>query len=141
MALQHKHLIIHAEVNWNPQPTDVHKMVKWLKDLVEEIDMKILHGPIVIYSEVEDNEGMTGFCIIETSHIAFHHWIPETGEKFGRLELDIYSCADFLVDEVVQMLSVFEPQEISYKFLDRDNNLRVIDEQQLILPPASLADD
>jgi S-adenosylmethionine/arginine decarboxylase-like enzyme len=128
MALQHKHLIIHAEVNWNPAATDVHKMTKWLKELVEEIDMKILHGPIVIYSEAEDNEGMTGFCIIETSHVAFHHWVPEPGEKFGRLELDVYSCADFVLQEVVDMLSVFEPQKIQYKFLDRERNLSVITE-------------
>jgi S-adenosylmethionine/arginine decarboxylase-like enzyme len=126
MALQHKHLIVHAEVTWNPGPTDVHKMTKWLKEMVEEIDMKILHGPIVIYSEVEGNEGMTGFCIIETSHIAFHHWVPEPGEEFGRLELDVYTCSTLDPMEVIQMLDIFEPESVSIKYLDRENGLTEI---------------
>ena len=42
--LEHKHLIIRAEVN-NP-PTDEAWLHNWLNQLVEKIGMKVCRGPI-----------------------------------------------------------------------------------------------
>ena len=93
-------------------------MTKWFKDLVEDIGMKILHGPIVIYSDMVDNEGFTGFCIIETSHIVLHVW-DKVEKPF--MQLDVYTCGPLDPYDVVANLDFFEPTRIEMKYLDREN--------------------
>ena len=88
--LVHKHLLVRAEILKPPTSTSWCSM--WLTSLVSKIDMKILKGPIVAYSDMVGNRGLTGIVIIETSHIAFHSWdeaIPAV------IQLDVYSCKDF----------------------------------------------
>ena len=80
--------------------------------------MKVLHGPVSVYCNKEGNRGITGFAIIETSHIALHTWdeiVPAT------LQLDIYTCSDLEINLVFEALSFFEPITLDYKFLDREN--------------------
>ena len=120
--LVHKHLLVRAEV-LNP-PTSVSWCGSWLTSLTSKIDMKILRGPIVEYSDVVGNRGLTGIVIIETSHIAFHCWdesIPAV------IQLDIYSCKDFEPKHIFKELEVFNLEKLEYKFLDRENNFKTIE--------------
>ncbi len=50
---QHKHLLVRAEVN---KPIKEERILKkWLKELVNKIDMKIIKGPYTAYVTKEGN--------------------------------------------------------------------------------------
>ena len=53
MELKHKHLLVRAEV-LDP-PKDLKMMRKWTKNLIKDIDMKILAGPYAKYCDVKGN--------------------------------------------------------------------------------------
>lgn len=114
----HKHLIIRAEVDKPPTNTEV--INEWMKNLVKEIDMKILMGPYSTYCTVEGNRGLTAVTIIETSHIALHVW-DETNP--GLMQLDVYTCSKLDPYEVVKFINAFEPTKVEMKYLDREHNL------------------
>ena len=88
--LEHKHLIVRAELNNPPQCAEA--IQDWMKTLVDKIGMKILMGPYAVYSDMEGNRGLTAVTIIETSHIAMHIWDEP---KPALMQLDVYSCGDF----------------------------------------------
>jgi len=119
--LQHKHLIIRAEVKNAPKDTEF--MTLWFHELIKDIDMKILMGPYVIYLDKQGNRGFTGCAIIETSHIVMHTWDEDCPNI---IQLDVYSCKDFEKQIVIDKLKIFEPVLIEYKLLDRENNLDII---------------
>ena len=113
--LQHKHLLVRAQIA-NPV-NDTEQVSAWISNLVETIQMKILHGPVSVYCDKIGNRGITSFAIIETSHIVLHTWDETTP---ATLQLDVYTCAELEVDEVFKALSLFQPITLDYKFLDRD---------------------
>ena len=113
--LQHKHLLIRATITNHISDTDV--ISNWVSNLVETIQMKILHGPVAVYCNKTGNCGITAFAIIETSHIVLHTW-DETDP--ATLQLDVYTCSNLEIDVVFKALSVFQPTKIDYKFLDRE---------------------
>jgi S-adenosylmethionine/arginine decarboxylase-like enzyme len=121
--LNHQHVIISARVR--KPPVDTVEAVEWFKQLVDAIGMKIAdtghQNPQAWYCEAEGNVGMTVAGIIETSHIVMHSWTA-----CGRLELDVYSCAEIPVDRVIQALRPFEASEFTYKFLDRNDGLKIL---------------
>jgi S-adenosylmethionine/arginine decarboxylase-like enzyme len=119
--LEHKHLIIHAEVN-NP-PKNEEDAHKWILELIEHINMKILMGPFAKYLDVEGNRGLTVAAIIETSHIVLHSW-DECSPAI--IELDVYSCGPLIPEQVFEKFKVFQPLSVEYKFLDRDGGLKFI---------------
>ena len=53
----HKHLLIRAEVKNPPKENDEKYLVNWMRYLIQDIDMKLLFGPIARYVDVEGNEG------------------------------------------------------------------------------------
>ena len=59
--LEHKHLIIRAELK-NP-PKCAEAIQDWMKLLVDKIDMKILMGPYAVYSDMVGNQGLTAVTI------------------------------------------------------------------------------
>lgn len=73
-------------------------------DVVKALDMTILKGPdfvevpvdpevlerVKITGKFEDEGGITGTCIISTSHIAIHCWPLQ---QF--FSMDVFSCKDF----------------------------------------------
>ena len=71
-VLEHKHLIVRAELNEPPYSSI--EIKEWMKRLVDKIGMNILMGPYAVYSDMEGNQGLTAVTIIETSHIALHVW-------------------------------------------------------------------
>jgi len=113
--LQHKHLLVRAKIA-NPI-SDTNQISNWVSQLVETIQMKILHGPVSVYCNKTGNQGITAFAIIETSHIVLHTW-DETNPAI--LQLDVYTCANLEVDDVFKSLELFQPITLDYKFLDRE---------------------
>jgi hypothetical protein len=111
----HKHLLIRAKIDNNITDTDA--ISNWISDLVEKIQMKILHGPVSVYCDKIGNKGVTAFAIIETSHIVLHIW-NETNPL--TLQLDVYTCSELEINLVFNALNFFRPILMDYKFLDRE---------------------
>lgn len=122
--LEHKHLIVRAEVLNPPLQHQTMWMKAWFLKFIEKIGMKALNGPHVTYLDVEGNRGFTGVCIIETSHIAMHVW-DETSPAL--MQFDVYTCGALDINKVFEALGDFEPQKIEYKFLDREHGLNHVD--------------
>jgi S-adenosylmethionine/arginine decarboxylase-like enzyme len=119
--LQHKHLLVRAEVNSPPfQFFDIDSA---MRDLVKKIDMKILSGPHSVWCGVQGNVGYSSTCIIETSSITFHSWMES---HYPVIQLDVYSCKDFEIETVLMWLRQFDPERIDYKFLDREHNFKAV---------------
>lgn len=119
--IQHKHLIVRAKVN---KPPDQHwgsyLLAGWFCDLIHDLGMKLLAGPLVEYVELEGNRGVTAVCIIETSHIAMHVWDEQSP---ALMQLDVYTCGPLDPKIVFKAMEAFEPVTIEHKFLDREHGL------------------
>lgn len=123
--IEHKHLIIRAKIG-NPV-VDEEYIKGWLNLLIKKIDMKILMGPYSTYCDMKGNRGMTAVAIIQTSHIALHMWDEESP---GTLQLDVYSCSEFDVEDVLKQIEVFQPVTIDYYFIDRKTEIKLIENQR-----------
>jgi S-adenosylmethionine/arginine decarboxylase-like enzyme len=121
-VLEHKHLIVRAELNNPPKCTAA--IDQWMRKLVDAIDMKILMGPYAVYSDMPGNQGLTAVTIIETSHIAMHVW-DEVDPAL--MQLDVYTCSTLNIDHVFEAIKQFDPTKLEYKYIDRDNSLTLID--------------
>ena len=65
-------------------------------------------------------------ALIETSHIVLHIWDEPNP---GLFQLDIYSCKDFSLSKVIDLLNNnFKVEKLEYKFLDRKSNLILVEE-------------
>lgn len=117
-VLEHKHLIVRAELNNPPQCAET--IQDWMKSLVETIGMKILMGPYAIYSDMVGNRGLTAVTIIETSHIAMHVWDEDNP---ALMQLDVYTCSTLNIEDVFEALDEFVPTHVQYKYIDRENEL------------------
>ncbi len=116
LLLEHKHLLVRAELDNCPDNPDwVHE---WLVHLVDVIDMKILAGPLVARVDIPGNIGCTGVVVIETSHIAVHFW-----EETGLMQLDVYTCGPFRMEDILGELECLWPTKIDYKYLDREHGM------------------
>ena len=115
----HKHLIIRAEVI-SPL-TDERTVRRWLRNLVEKIDMNIIKGQYAAYVSKEGNRGVTGVVMIETSHISIHIWDEI---KPALVQCDVYSCAEFSSNEVLANFMIMEPTKIEYMLLDRAKEIK-----------------
>jgi S-adenosylmethionine/arginine decarboxylase-like enzyme len=124
MLIQHKHLIVRAEVESPPQEHETRFMKDWFVELIAALKMKIMDGPHVNYCHMEGNRGFTGVCIIETSHVAIHIW-DEVSPAL--IQLDVYTCGAMDTDMVFKFLDPFDPVKIEYKYLDRENGLILLD--------------
>jgi len=124
MSVVHKHLIVRAEVE--SPIVDPEVATTWLRELIEGIGMKITEhgGPHCDYVDRPDNYGIAAVAVIETSHVALHIWDRDNPPL---VQLDVYSCSDFKVHDVLPFLDVMKPTKISYQFLNREKCLQVID--------------
>jgi S-adenosylmethionine/arginine decarboxylase-like enzyme len=120
--LEHKHLIVRAELNNPPQCAEA--IQDWMKTLVEKIGMKILMGPYAVYSDMEGNRGLTAVTIIETSHIAMHVW-DEVSPAL--MQLDVYTCSALNTTDVFAALEDFDPHHVEFTYIDREHNLTLLD--------------
>ena len=125
--LEHKHLIVRAEVDNCPTKNDLYIVLDWMTNLIKIIDMKLLQGPTISYVDQKGNRGITCMALIETSHIVLHIW-DET--EPGLFQLDVYSCKSFDMGIVIKSLNEsFKINKLQYKFLDRKSDLILIDEK------------
>jgi S-adenosylmethionine/arginine decarboxylase-like enzyme len=126
MILEHKHLLVRAEVNNCPSRDDLGYVLTWMNTLIAKIDMKLMQGPHISYVEQEGNRGITCMALIETSHIVLHIWDEQDP---GLFQLDVYSCKLFDLDVVISSLKdSFDVIKLQYKFLDRKSDLVLIEE-------------
>lgn len=125
--LEHKHLIVRAELNNPPKCTSSINL--WMGELVERIGMKVLMGPYSVYSNMEGNQGLTAVTIIETSHIAMHVW-DEVSPAL--MQLDVYTCSSLNIADVFEALEQFEPVKIEYKYIDREYELTLLDKGAIL---------
>ena len=123
--LVHKHLLVRAEVNSPPLFKDRELIDNSMKQLIKDIDMNILSGPHTKWSDVEGNEGYSSVAIIDTSSITFHSW------KNGVIQLDVYSCEDFAIKKVFMWLAQFDLEKVDYKYIDRDQGFKTLDNNEL----------
>jgi len=115
--LFHKHLLVNAKVN-NPMNTE-EQGIEFLKDLVNQIDMKIIKGPFASYVDKDGNKGLTAIVMIETSHIAFHIW-DEVDP--GLVQFDLYTCGRLDLDKVMSIFKKsFDVVKLDYMLFDREN--------------------
>ena len=116
----HKHLIIRAEVKHPPRSEkDVKKL---LRRIVKKIDMKIIKGPYASYVSKEGNRGVTGFVMIETSHIAIHVWDEPVP---ALVQADVYSCAEFSSNEVLAEFVPMDVVKIDHVLLNRASKIQI----------------
>lgn len=120
--LEHKHLIVRAELN--EPPYDATDIKRWMRTLVDQIGMNILMGPYAIYSDMEGNQGLTAVTIIETSHIAMHVW-DEVSPAL--MQLDVYTCSTLDINDVFNAIQEFQPTKVEYKYIDREYDLTLLD--------------
>lgn len=125
--LEHKHLIVRAELNNPPKCTSAIDL--WMRKLVDQIGMKILMGPYSVYSDMVGNQGLTAVTIIETSHIAMHVW-DEVDP--GLMQLDVYTCSTLNIEDVFKALEQFEPVKVEYKYIDREYGLTLLDKGSIV---------
>jgi len=112
--LQHKHIIIRAEVKQPPQ--DIRKVKKWLRKLVKAIGMRPLGRPTAVYVNKEEIKGITAVQCIETSHIALHCW-DEVSPAI--VQLDVYTCGTLDKEIVLLFLDEFDPVKVDHAIIDR----------------------
>ena len=94
---------------------------QWLRNLVKKIDMNIIKGPYAAYVSKEGNCGMAGIVMIETSHIAIHVWDKN---KPALVQCDVYSCAEFSLNEVLAEFVMMEVKKMDYMLLDRAEEIK-----------------
>ncbi len=121
--LEHKHLIVRAEVN-NP-PKDPVMMEQWMSDMVIALGMRAEFPPRAFYSNMTGNRGLTCDVILNTSNAVIHTW-DEVDP--GLFMLDVYTCGSLNPNIIFDLLQVFNPIKIEYKYLDREHGLTIIDE-------------
>ena len=87
------------------------------KDLVEQIDMKAFGEPIVEHFATHNPEaaGYSLLQLIETSNIA-GHFVDKNGDFY----LDVFSCKDFDINIVKQVvIRWFDPENIKISYFTR----------------------
>jgi S-adenosylmethionine/arginine decarboxylase-like enzyme len=123
--IQHKHLIIRAEVSRPPNADGCAATESWLLALIGHLQMRVMFGPRAQYCARPGNRGLTAFAIIETSHIALHTW-DECDPPL--IQLDIYTCSDLPLGVAFRALEVWAPTKVEYKFLDRETSLTTVEQ-------------
>jgi hypothetical protein len=122
MAL-HNHILLNGYVNNPPQSEE--QTIEWMRQLVLDIDMKILQGPFSSYVSKEGNRGLTATVMIETSHVALHVWDEE---QPALLQFDLYTCSTLPVKTVIKSLDDFMGlKKYWYMVMERRNGFNILE--------------
>lgn len=117
------HLMVDALVADGAVLRDTGALREFFLGLVSFLDMKLLDGPNFTDVELDpsrlesesDEGGVTGYCLITTSHISIHTWPLRS-----RFCLDIFSCKQFdpdlVVSEIRRALGV---SDVSVTWIER----------------------
>ena len=119
MLLEHKYLIVCVE--FHHPPCNPSAIADWMRQLVQDIRMKVLMEPFSVYSDMPGNQGLMSVTIIETSHIAVHVWDEASP---ALMQIDVYSCAEFDPQLIFDRLqSDFGLAKLEWKFIDHEHGL------------------
>jgi S-adenosylmethionine/arginine decarboxylase-like enzyme len=122
MPSAHLHLMVRAEIVNPPGVNDVEAVKTFMTDLVGHVRMKILSPARSLWCDEPGNEGITADVLLTTSNSVIHIWNYE--DNTGRLDFDLYSCAPFTVEEVVDFIKQhFEVTRLSTRFINREHDL------------------
>ncbi len=113
--MDHKHLLVNCTFKETPFK-DEGFTESWLEEIVDKIDMEILYPAKAVKCNDKDNEGITAFCMITTSHLCLHSW--ETTEP-NLVQLDVYSCKDFSQEIILDAIRELKPIRLGCKFINR----------------------
>jgi S-adenosylmethionine decarboxylase len=90
-----------------------------LEEYPERIDM-VKVGPAELrYIKTSSplDDGYSGFAIIATSHVSLHAWAP-----YRMVNIDVFSCEEFSVDEVVAFAcATFQTTDVEVHEIRRAN--------------------
>jgi len=126
--LVHKQVLINLKVG--SPPRDYEEVEAFIAFLIKRIDMKIAKAPSILKNPVGytcptlGNQGTTGVGILETSHTAIHTWTEETPCKF---DLDLYSCSDFDIKEILTLCECFDILSGNYVILNRNDLIQIVE--------------
>lgn len=96
MSAGRYHIIIHANNVTNDSLTNVEGLTSFLNALPGKINMSILHGPVVVPG-IPENPGLSGFVIIDFSHISIH-----TFTDHKQALVDIFSCKPYDTEDAAK---------------------------------------
>lgn len=123
MAL-HNQLLVNGKAR-NPFVSE-EETIAWMKNLVHQIDMKIIQGPYASYVEKVGNRGVTCVVMIETSHIALHIWDEEDP---ALIQFDLYTCSALPVDDVlINLQQTFNLESYDYMVIERAQKFNILQE-------------
>jgi len=108
MQQKRYHLIVDLEHVPDNEMTNVEGLRGFLKDFPPKIGMSVLKGP-EIAEGIPENPGLSGFVIIDYSHISVH-----TFSKYGEALVDVFSCKPFDKEKTVDIV-------LEYFKVSRDN--------------------
>ena len=133
LTIEHHHLLLRLETKSCPGPDDKPEAEKLIRNIVNDIQMKLLAEPRVYYAKVPKyNEGLTAIAPIETSHIAFHFWTkPENQilvnkESRCLLQFDVYTCGTLSLKQaktILHHLTHYGPHHMNLTILNRNHGL------------------
>jgi S-adenosylmethionine/arginine decarboxylase-like enzyme len=95
MTAQRYHIIIDITGVSEQKLTEAKGLEKFLSELPKVIGMRVLHPPVVAEG-IPENPGLSGFVIIDYSHISIH-----TFTKSNQVLVDIFSCKIYGQEEAV----------------------------------------
>ena len=93
-----KHLFIDADRENNLMYNSISSIYELMEEIIKKLLLRRLTPPFVIKG-VESNPGLTGFMIIDSSHISIHSFKNER-----KVAMDIYSCKDFEHEKILDFL-------------------------------------
>ena len=123
--MEHNHFLLNGHIRNTFKNTkkDFNKVSKFLINLVKKINMKLLSGPHVSYSEHEHNNGITAILSITTSHIAMHIW---NDIEPHLIQFDIYTCSYLPIDIVLyELKNFFDFIDFKCLVLDRTKGFKI----------------
>lgn len=106
----------------------------FLRDVLDQYPTRIgmqKVGPVELRYIRTNNpldDGFSGFVIIATSHVSLHAWVP-----YRMVNMDIFSCEDFDVAEVVTFAKrLFQTNDVEVHVVQRaTRSLRISTKREM----------
>lgn len=98
MLTKRYHILVDVQNTSNKIIQDEKGLKNFLEQFPAKINMSVLKGP-VIASGIPENPGLSGFVIIDYSHISIH-----TFSKNNEALVDIFSCKPYSQGNVVNIV-------------------------------------